>query len=144
MFICKWLSVGDCFWVRNRDLCSVLLSALGPYLVQTPAGPDMLTQSLWVQIILHHVDLIGFAFLVFSIPSELLRLLSPLLLLDSLNPEGRDLMKTSHLGLSVPRSLAFSIITGYGLLYLFLSVVGGRFSDDGWTRHWSSIACKIN
>lgn len=37
-----------------------------------------------------------------------LRLFPPLLLLSSLNPEGNDLMETSHLGLSVSRSLLLS------------------------------------
>ena len=35
IFICKWSSIEDCFLVRD----GLLLSALGPHLVQTHAGP---------------------------------------------------------------------------------------------------------
>lgn len=37
-FICQCLSRGDNFWVRDGSMCP-LLSALGPHLMQTCAGP---------------------------------------------------------------------------------------------------------
>lgn len=30
--VCKWLSVADCFWVRDGGLCPLLLSVPGPIL----------------------------------------------------------------------------------------------------------------
>lgn len=35
----NWLSIGDSFWVRDRDMCSLLLSGLGSQLVQNCEGP---------------------------------------------------------------------------------------------------------
>ena len=51
----------------------------------------------------------------------------PPLLLGSLNPEGRDLVEKSHLGLSVPRSI---ILSGCGPLYLFSSAAEGSLMMD--------------
>lgn len=48
---------------------------------------------------------------------------------SSLCPEGRDLMETSYLGLSVPRSLCK--LSGCESLCLFSSAAGEHFSDDG-------------
>lgn len=39
LFHCEWLSIRDCFWVRNGDLCVILLSATGIHQVQTSADP---------------------------------------------------------------------------------------------------------
>lgn len=39
IFICKWLSPGNNFWVRDGGLGPLLLSALRPYPVQSCAGP---------------------------------------------------------------------------------------------------------
>jgi hypothetical protein len=49
----------------------------------------------------------------------------------SLSSEGRDLMETFHLGMSVPRSLTLCVMPDSGSLHLFLSAVGGNFSEDG-------------
>lgn len=46
----------------------------------------------------------------------------------SLSWEGRDLMETSHLGLSVPRSLSHSV-SGYESLHLFPSPAEGSIVD---------------
>jgi hypothetical protein len=48
-----------------------------------------------------------------------------------LGPQGRDLLVTSHLGLSLPRSIILFTVSGCGPLYLFLSMAGGNFSDYG-------------
>ena len=45
-----------------------------------------------------------------------------------LSSVGRDLMETSHLGLSVPRSLTLCMLSGYCSLYLFLSAAWGEAS----------------
>lgn len=45
------------------------------------------------------------------------------------DPEGKDMMETFGLGLSVLRSLTFCIMSDCE--YLFPSAVGGSFSDDG-------------
>lgn len=47
-----------------------------------------------------------------------------------LSSEGRNLMKTSHLGLSVLRSLTLSIMSGCRSMYLFPSAAGRSFSDS--------------
>jgi hypothetical protein len=69
--------------------------------------------------------------LLFCCPPSPLALTLFLFLLPwgSLNPEGKDLMETSCLGLRVPRSLTLSIMSGCGSLHLFCE--GGGFSDDG-------------
>jgi hypothetical protein len=48
----------------------------------------------------------------------------------SLSPKGRDLMKTSHLGLSIPKSLTLSTLPAVGLC-IVSSGTGRCFSDDG-------------
>ena len=42
---CKWLSVGHCFCLRDGSMCPLLLSALGPLRVQSPAGCESIRQS---------------------------------------------------------------------------------------------------
>jgi hypothetical protein len=39
LFASGWLSIGDCFWVRDGGTCLLLLYALGPHAVQNQAGP---------------------------------------------------------------------------------------------------------
>lgn len=48
-----------------------------------------------------------------------------------LSSKRRDLMVTSHLGLSIPMSLDLSVMPSRGSLYNFLSVAGGSLSEDG-------------
>lgn len=59
----------------------------------------------------------------------------PPLLQSSLSPEDEVLMETSHLGLCVLRSPNLYVLFDMGFLYLFLSVAGGGFSDDGRARY---------
>lgn len=58
----------------------------------------------------------------------------PPLLQGFLSPSRRDLMQTSHLQLSVPRSLT-SCCLAVGLCNLFPFAAEGSFSDDGWSLH---------
>lgn len=50
-----------------------------------------------------------------------------------LSPEGRGLIKTPYLGLSVPKTLILSLYSVWlwASLHLFPSVAGGSFCDDG-------------
>ena len=57
-------------------------------------------------------------------PHLALKIFLPPLPQSSLSPEGRDLMKTFHLELGVPRSLTPCRLSSCGSLYLF------PFSDD--------------
>lgn len=61
-------------------------------------------------------------------------------------PQGRDLMEASHLGLSVSRPLTLCTLSFGGPLYLFPSTSGGSFSHDCWVSHWSMsrIALLLN
>lgn len=59
-------------------------------------------------------------------PLDLACFLTP----SSLRPEGRNLIKTSILGLRVSRSLSFHIVW-LGSIYLCSSAVGESFFDDG-------------
>lgn len=61
--------------------------------------------------------------------------LSPFLQ-GSLSLEERDLMETSCLGPSVPRSLTLCIMSDCGSLYLSTSVAGVSFSDDSYSWYW--------
>ena len=55
---------------------------------------------------------------------------SPPLSQGSLSCEGRDLMETSFLGLTILRSLILYIVFGCGSLFLFLVAAEGSFSYD--------------
>lgn len=76
------------------------------------------------------VDLKDLIFLVSSFLSGP-HTLSPSYSVGSLNPEGRALIQSSHLNLSVLKSLILYIMSGFGSLYLLLSAAGGSFSNDG-------------
>lgn len=71
-----------------------------------------------------------------SSPLAVTFFLSPLLW-GSLNLEGRDMMETSHLGLSLPRFLIICIMSGCES-HLFPSAAGGINHHHWWwlTRHW--------
>ena len=60
-------------------------------------------------------------------PLTLTLFLLPPLAQGSLSPEGKNLMETFYLGLSVPRSLVLSIMHGCGSLILFPSAAGKTF-----------------
>lgn len=76
-------------------------------------------------------DLESLIFLVPSMPSDsyILHHILPLLQ-GFLSIERRDLIETSHLGQSIPRSLTLHIISGRGSLYLFPFDARGILSDD--------------
>lgn len=86
--------------------------------------PFALGLSLCVQIGFDCIDEEGLVLLVFFIPS-VLKLFQLPLLQGSLRPEERGWMETSHVRLSVPRSL---ILTGGGSLYQFPSAGEEAFS----------------
>lgn len=46
VFICKWLLIEYWFQIKNGGVCPLLLSALGPHLVQTPKGVVHAASSL--------------------------------------------------------------------------------------------------
>jgi hypothetical protein len=102
----------------------------------------MLPQSLWVHCASVLLCLEDTVSLVSSIISWSYNLSS--LPQGSLSPEGRNLMKTSPLGISVPRFLAIFTLPSCKSLSYFLSTPWGFF-DDGWARHWSmgtAYCCK--
>ena len=107
-------------------------------LYRFPQALCILPLSLWVHMRCSHVELEGLVSLVTPSGSYTLSAYSAS---GSLNTVERDLMETSHLGLSVLRYLTLCIMSGCGSLYLFPSAAGGSFSEDDWARHWSmSIA----
>ena len=102
---CEWLSVEDSFWVRNGCLCA-LHSEQGCHLVETcidivPAARIPVCSFLHVSVML---CLEGLALCCPLSPLSLTIFL-PILLYVSLSPNGRDLMKMSHLRLTAPRFL---------------------------------------
>lgn len=93
-----------------------------------------MSQSVRVDIYVNPVDLKGFVFLVSSTISAVALFLPPLLQ-GLLSLVMMDLMETSHVGLSVPRSLSLCIMFGYRYLNLFSYAAGRNFSDEGRARH---------
>lgn len=103
-FICQWLLIGD----RDGGLCPLLLSVLGLCLVQTPAEP---VRTATVSKVHLYIDLLDLEGLPWSPPSRLaLRIFSPAL------PQS-FMSSTSHLELSIPKSLTLCIssVCGYQL-----------------------------
>jgi hypothetical protein len=133
------------------DIASGLGMWMCIHLIQISAGtlsgldlcrPCACCNSLWVHKCISPAVSRRPCFLGVLHPHWLLHSLSPLLQ-SFLNPEGSDLMETSHLGLTVPRSLTLWSLPSCGSLYLFPSAAGGGFSDDGWARHWSCVILKV-
>lgn len=134
IFICKWLSIGDCFWTRNRGMFP-LLSTLGPYLVQTNAGPlpvvsvSMSPCVCWLFLsrgpcflgVLHYLQLLQSFFLFFCEFS------------DPWNVWWKYPAKAEC-------SKIFHFLPNFWLwvsLCLLPSFAGGRFSAGDWARNWS-------
>lgn len=71
----------------------------------------------------------------------------PPLLQSTLSPKGRDLIDTSHLGLSISRSLMLCTLSGCGSLYLFPSTseipVGAYFPSLPLFSGYSIDSCMI-
>lgn len=121
VFICKRLSVGDCFWVRDGGMYGSVLSSLGPILSRhcvVPVSAPSVHASLYdpSQLIL------GVILMVSSMPSAFYVL--------------STFSCTFCLGLNVPRSLIFSIISNCGSLNLFPFAAGRNFSDNCWARNY--------
>lgn len=103
-FICKWLSIGDRFWVRDICMCRLLILVLGPNLVQKLYNLCMLPQFPLVYMCFNPVEVEGCLFMaeghcVYLYSPTLLDLIyycSPILE-GSVSPEGEVLMETSHL-----------------------------------------------
>ena len=132
IFMGKWLWLGDCFWSKDRPCAHFYISSRNPSdadpIWPCACSPSLCWIHMWWSCWLE--GLVG----VFH-PVWLLYFLHFLFLGFSGNP--RDLMKTSHLGVSVPRFLTLCMLSGCGSLYLFLPTAQESFSEDGWARHWS-------
>lgn len=110
-------SFSDINWVRDRAMCPLLLSALGPHVVQAGAGRCRPLQSPSLSVFRSSRM---FRSLISLVPCVLSG--SYILFASSSaglpDPEKSDLMEISHLELNVSRSLALCIISGCGSLYL--------------------------
>lgn len=82
-------------------------------------------QLLWVHMSFVHVDLVSSVSLVFIIPLALVLFL-PSLLQGFPGPDGRDLVRTSHLE---QRSIFLYIMSDSVCLFLFPSAVEGSSFD---------------
>lgn len=103
-FICQWLLIGD----RDGGLCSLFLSALGLCLVLTLAEP---VRTATVSKVHLYNDLLCLEGLPWSPPSPVSLMVFPPPLLQSF------MSSTSHLELSIPKSLTLCIssVCGYQL-----------------------------
>lgn len=112
-FLCKWLSGGDSFLVRDGSPCP-----LPPLSDGTPSGLDLCRPRACCHSLCAFISasvllcLEDFPWSHLS-PLALFIFLSPLLQ-SSLSPEEKCLMKTSHLGLSVPKSLSLCELSSCG------------------------------
>ena len=79
---------------------------------------------------LDHVDLEGLVVLMATISSGFNTLFRPPLPWGSLSPEGRVLIMTSYLRLSVPRSFMLYRLSGCGSPHRFPSTARLGFSDE--------------
>lgn len=136
VFICEWFSVEERFWVRSGALRPLLLSVLGPHLVQTCAGP-VRASSDSVRCYTHQITLTqdGQASLISSLPSGSYTLH---LLFCKVLWALREWIWWRHpFRAESFKSLPLCVMSGYGSLHPFLSAAGGSFYDDNWGRHWS-------
>ena len=99
-FIFKWLSIGDSFWIRSGVMCLLHLSPLGPHLAKIPAGSVHVTTVSVSSYVCWSFCGSSFVYLWSSISLALTLFLLPLLQ-NSLSPEEKELVKTSHSGPSV-------------------------------------------
>lgn len=132
--VCEQLSIGDRFWVRGMDCVYFPSQHWDPCdLWRTCAFSTVFMCSCEHQSCCVQKSL-------FSLcpPSPLAFKTFPLTLqLDSLSPEGRELVETSYLGLSIPWSLTLCILTCQGTLHQLQSTAGGSFTKGGRARHRS-------
>ena len=105
----------------------------------SPSGLDLLLPSLRVHLCISSVASWRHCFPGIFHPAPPPGFYNLLLLPQSfLRPEWRDLLKTSHLGLDIPRSHTPCTLSGCGSQHLLPSSATGRFSDDGRARHCSA------
>lgn len=112
------------FRLEGAGLCP--LSTLGPYLGQPCTGPLQASRVSGNSYMDWSFCVQKFLFVVLHTLWLLIGCLSSPQ--SSPSPEKRDLMQTSHLGLSASRSLAQC---GCEFLYLFQPIAEGSFSSDG-------------
>lgn len=94
----------------------------GPHLVQIHAGPTHVATDFEFICVLILLCLEGF-FLPCCPPYALTLTVFPFPLLQgSLSCEGRDLMETCHLGLSVPGTFTLFTLSNCGSLYFFWGI----------------------
>lgn len=137
-FICQWISIGDCFGFREGDVCPVFLSTLVPG--ADPCRPCLYYGSLWVHMYFSSIEFwkscslhsLMFLYLLILIFFSTF----PFACKSSLVLEGRDLMETYQLGLSVPWYVALCTLSTCGSQYVFPLTVAWNSSGDGFTSHW--------
>lgn len=144
IFICKWLSIGDCFWLRDICMCRLLISVLGPNLVQKLHTLCMLPQFPLVHMCFNSVEVEGCLFvagghcgyLYSPTPLALIHALPPLLE-GSVSPEGNVLMETSH-SVLFQCFFFFEYCLAVRLsICFFPTFPGGIFFSHDLTRLWS-------
>lgn len=93
---CKWLAIGESFWIRDGNMC-LLLFALGGAHPWRPCACCLVSvSSLWVHMCTYHVeDLVSWCY---PYPLACMHFIPPFQQV-SLTSEGRDLIETSNLGL---------------------------------------------
>lgn len=128
-FVFNELPIVDSFWIRDLACVHVPSQHQEPHLAWTCASPCVLPQFLRVPMCVSPIVPRAWIFGVFY-PNQFLQSLPPVLQ-SSLNPEGRDLMLTSHLGLSFLRSLTLCTLSSLGLCMCSHLLLGGNFPDDG-------------
>lgn len=108
--------------------------------VQVPCRSRACCRSLCVHMCVSPVVFSRLHFLGVFQSHWLLIFFLPPFLKSSLSPEGRGLMKRSHLGMNAPRSFIPSTLS----LYLFPSIAGGGVSDDGWVEQGTDLCVYLN
>lgn len=125
-------SIGDNFWVRDRAGAHSVSLCWDPFWCESVQAVCAAIASVFLcaPVLL---DLEGTASLMSSVSTELTVFSHPLQ--SSLSSKGRNLMKTYHLGLGIPRSLALWMFSSCRSLCLLPSPAGGSLSDKDWAKH---------
>lgn len=109
--------------------------ALALYLAEShtcSVNAALASDFLWVPILLSLDSLDSSMCSIFTGSYNFLSPISQVFLI----PDGWNLMKTPHLGLTVARLAYSPSIVQLSALYFFPSTAGGRISDNGWARVW--------
>lgn len=125
-------------WLKVGLLVHFLLSVLGILLAWTCVGfvhAVTVSVSLYVHLscFLWKTTFLG---VIHSLMEESWNMSLLLLLLDFLNPEQKDLMKTSHIRLRLPKSQSLNIAQRRGTLCYFLSTTR-CFYKNAQAKQWS-------